>query len=92
MGMHPSGFWELTHAEFMTMYRGFVRARRRQVNDMLYTAWHVAALSRQQTLPEMKALLIDEEPSANQRELTVDEQIDMLRVWTAALGGTVVEV
>jgi hypothetical protein len=82
----------MTYAEFITMYRGYVRRQTNKTNEMIYTAWHTALFERQQKLPELNSILIDEKKNPDkQREQTPDEMLTICRMWNAALGGAEVE-
>ena len=54
-------------------------------NQMAWTAWHTAALMRQKKLPQLQKLM--HSSKRRSRVQTVDEQIAMARMITAAFGG-----
>ena len=91
LGLQPSEFWALTYAEFVAMAEGYVRAQRRRTNELVYLAWHVAALSRQPKLPELQSLM-QAEDDHRKKDQTPDEMLAMVRMLNAAMGGVEVEV
>lgn len=75
------------------MAEGYRRRRIDYLNDLTALAWNTAALSRQKTLPELKTLLIDDDPKPDQpKQQTTEEMIAMARMITLAYGGEIVEV
>jgi hypothetical protein len=91
LGLLPREFWALTYSEFAAMAAGYARAQKRRTNELVYLAWHVAALSRQTRLPELSSLL-QAEDETRKREQTPDEMLTMVRMLNAAMGGVEVEV
>lgn len=87
MGLKPAEFWALTISEFREMVRGFVRRQRQRFNECIYTAWHVALFNRQQKLPPLKDVLLDDEPQESLKEKSPEETLAFFRVLNAALGG-----
>ncbi len=73
------------------MAAGYARAQKRRTNELVYLAWHVAALSRQPKLPELRSLMQPEESNHSQNQ-TPDEMLSMVRMLNAAMGGVEVEV
>lgn len=75
------------------MCEGYRKREINRVNELLYLAWHIAALERQKKLPSLKSLMqkVDEKAKPH-KEQTVDEQIAMCRLLNAAFGGEFVEV
>ena len=82
--MSPDQFWLLTPSELFKMYQHHIKTRKQIMDNMLYHAWHVAALSRQQKLPELSELL---KSKPEQRKQTDDQMMAMARLLNAALGG-----
>jgi hypothetical protein len=79
----------MTFAEFDEVLEGYKRRQRDNTNDLLYLAWHVAVWSRcdPKDFPKnLKDVLIKDKPQPT-REMTVDEQLAMLRLMNAAFGG-----
>ncbi len=91
LGLLPHEFWALTYAEFAAMAEGYARAQKRRTNELVYLAWHVAALSRQPKLPELSSLMQTEDET-RKRDQTPDEMLTMVRMLNAAMGGVEVEV
>ena len=89
MGLKPCEFWALTYAEFVEMLDGYNRVYTRKINDMLYHAWHVAALLRQERLPSLESIQIRDEKEHRQ---TDDEIMANCRRLNAMLGGIETEV
>lgn len=88
--MDPDRFWRLTIAEFSEMVDGYIRRQKNKRNELLYLAWHTAALIRQAELPALADLVQDEPKEPH--EQTPEEMIAVLRLINAAYGGNVVEV
>jgi len=75
------------------MAHGYVRKSRRKANERITSAWNTAYLTRARKLPDLKSLLIDEEPVVRiEHEQTDDEMLAMIRLLNAAWGGIEVEV
>ena len=91
--MKPSEFWALTFAEFDAMAKGFNRRQINRRNELMFAAWHCAAIARQKTLPELDDLLInpDEKPEPK-KEQTDTDMLNMCKMLNAMYGGEVVEV
>ena len=88
--LKPYEFWELTLAEFADIIDGYVRMQKRRTNELLYTAWHTAVLSRMKDIPSLKSILQDTETKPK-HEQTGDEMLAMCKLLNAAFGGEVVE-
>jgi hypothetical protein len=91
LGLLPREFWALTCTEFAAMAEGYARAQKRRTNELVYLAWHVAALSRQPKLPELSSLMQTED-DRRKKDQTPDEMLTMVRMLNAAMGGVEVEV
>ena len=89
--MRPSEFWALTHAEFFDMHDYYVKSLRRDRNRLVFTAWHVAALERQKTLPSLDSVLVDEDPTVEVKQQSVEDMMGVVRMINAAWGGEEVE-
>ena len=62
----------MTPAELML----YVECQQKRYEDMIFEAWHVAALQRVKKLPSLKSLLTPKKKqSVKQKELTVDDRI-----------------
>ena len=88
MGLKPDEFWKLTQAELLVMAEGYTKKKKQQAKEMIYLAWHVAALNRAKELPSLDSLLRDSEPEKPQ---TDEQMMAMCKLMNAALGGKVVE-
>jgi hypothetical protein len=71
------------------MLDGYNRCRKRQINDMIYTAWHTAVLSRVKDIPSLDSLMAGTE---RKKEQTNEEMMAMAKILNAAFGGTYTEV
>lgn len=89
--MSPSDFWELTYAEFYNICEAYKQKHTRHNNELISLAWYTAVLSRQEKLPELKSLLIDENTNES-RQQTDEEMMAMCKILNAAYGGEVVEI
>ena len=91
--MRPCDFWALTYAEFYEMAQGYRRRQIKKRNELIYHAWHVEALSRQQKLPELKSLMQNVERSADPpKQQTEEDMIAMCKLLNVAFGGNEVVV
>jgi hypothetical protein len=64
----------------------------RRRNELMFVAWHTAALSRQNRLPEFKSLIQDEDEQPEEMEMSDDEIMNRCKLLNAALGGRFIEV
>lgn len=71
------------------MVEGYSKRKTNRTNELLYLAWHIAALSRVQKIPELESLYIKDEKIHKQ---TDEDMMAMARVLNAAFGGVEVEV
>lgn len=89
MNMNPHEFWALTYAEFMEMVDGYQRRKEQQLDELIYLAWHIAALNRypgNKKLPSLKSLL---KKSKGKNEQTAEEMMAMAKSLTLAFGGDI---
>lgn len=87
--MASERFWSLTYAEFVAEYDGWVGRTKEKYKEMLWSAWHVAALSRQRKLPDLKTLLRDDDKRTEPQ--SAEQMMAMARILNAAFGGEEVE-
>lgn len=80
------------YSEFIEMLDGYSRGLIRKANEAIYLAWHIAMLERQNPIPDLKDILIDENEPIERHEQTDDEKMAMCRMLNAAYGGTEVAV
>ena len=73
MGLDPDRFWKLTLPEVFREMRAAVKRSRREHNERMGHAWHVAALYRSQKMPKLKQLLISETHGQKPRRQTWQE-------------------
>jgi hypothetical protein len=92
MGMDSEKFWELTPAEFKTVFDGFERSKKEKINELLFVAWHTAYFTRVQKPPQLKEVLIDIDKVEPKPAQTPEQMVVACKLITAALGGTFVEV
>jgi hypothetical protein len=92
MKLRPAEFWALTFAEFREMVSGYARVQRQRINECIYTAWHTALFNRQQKLPALRDVLLDDDKGADLQEQTPEQALAFFRVLNAALGGSEVVV
>lgn len=93
MELKPSEFWALTFAEFDAMAKGYNRRQINRRNELMFAAWHTAAIARQKTLPELDDLLIDPDKKPEpKKEQTDADMLNMCRMLNAMYGGEVVEI
>lgn len=89
LGLKPAEFWDLTPAEFRVMHKGYLKARTRRINEMIYQAWRTADLIKAAELPELQSLLLEETPRRKAKQ-TVEDQVMRLSALAIALGGEVI--
>jgi len=89
IGLNIEQYWDMTPREFQIYIKAHQKAKKEKYNELLYLAWHTAALSRQEKLPELEEILKDkseEEPKAAQTEA---EMLATMKIITAMHGGIV---
>lgn len=91
MGILPSVFWTLTPAEMYGMVTGYRKNQTLEANKHIVLAWNTAALSRQDKIPDLKTLLIDDSPKKSE-PMTDEQMLAKARVLNALWGGEVLEV
>lgn len=85
----PDQFWDMTYAEWGLVADGFIKRMQHSHDDRMHLAWHIAGLMRQKELPPLADLFISDKPE--QKEQSAEDMINAAMLWTAALGGEVVE-
>lgn len=74
------------------MAKGFNRRQINRRNELMFAAWHCAAIARQKTLPDLDDLLIDPDKKPEpKKEQTDADMLNMCRMLNAMYGGEVVE-
>jgi len=91
LGLKPHEFWALTFAEFTAMVEAYQRTQTNKRNDLVTLAWLTASLSRQQKMPALKSLLIEEKPKVS-KEQAPEQMVNACKTIAAALGGNFIEV
>lgn len=86
--MKPSEFWPLTWGEFAIIRDGFIKRLVERNNKARTAAWLCAAWTRSKEMPDLKDVLVKDEP---QEETTEKEMISMFKILTAQMGGQIVE-
>ena len=69
------------------MADGYNRRQKNMLDELMYHAWHSAALLRVNKLPSLKSLMQTENKAQS-----VDDMLAMVKMLNAAFGGEVVEV
>jgi hypothetical protein len=77
----------LTYSEFAEILEGYNRCRKQQIKDMIYIAWHTAALTRIKEIPSLSSLMQETEKKKVQ---TDEEMMAMAKILNAAFGGSTV--
>ena len=83
-GLEPEGFWRITPRELVARLEGARRRLTAEQDGRAWHAWHVAALMRQEKLPDLASLLSSTEQKPAQ---TPDEQVIALDELFLAWGG-----
>lgn len=91
IGVSQSELWELTFAEFFDIQGEYIKARKRQRNELYTSAWYAAYFSRVKDMPKLDEYLMEVEKPAAPREMTDEEIQNACKLWCLAMGGTVVE-
>jgi len=74
------------------MAKGFNRRQINRRNELMFAAWHTAAIARQKTLPDLDDLLIDPDKKPEpKKEQTDADMLNMCKMLNAMYGGEVVE-
>lgn len=79
----------ITPYEVGLMIEIYNQDKREHYNSLLSHAWHVAAFSRQEKLPELQDVLINDEDSNPQQKS--EQMIAKAKFLTAMFGGDIVE-
>lgn len=87
LGLKPSEFWNLTHAEFMAMHKGYYKRRDEHCNERTIQAYQTAIWSRCDKIPELDSVLIKDE--AEKPKQTDEQKAAILKGITAKMGGKI---
>lgn len=84
LGQSPATFWDLSFREYQLAVDGLVKARQRQIDDMIFLAHQSASLAayayhQPKKLPKLDALLQPAKPAAPGKAQGADEQIAVLK-------------
>lgn len=64
----------------------------RSHNERMHLAWHIAALTRgKKGLPTLRSMMQKSTRSRRQKPQTWQQQLMIAKMWTAVMGGTVVD-
>lgn len=74
----------MTFRETQAVIDGSVKRFEREHDDRAWLAWHIEGLRRTKRLPKLKTLLHNSKPEKKRRQ-TVEEQIAIAKMWTAAV-------
>jgi len=85
-GQDAALFWQLTFRETQAIIDGSANRLKREHDDRAWLVWHIEALHRMKRLPKLKTLLHNAKPEKKRQ--TIEEQIAMARMWTAAVNRT----
>ena len=85
LSLDPDRFWRLTPKQIKQEMEARLNVLQREHNERAWVAWHIAALSRQKTLPKLSKLQVRVGEKARQ---TPKEIASSLRVILAAHGGS----
>lgn len=86
----------MTYTELIAMSDGYARRQKGRYNELIYAAWHTAALTAAamsgKKLPSLDSLLHKNENQNKPRKQQTDEEMmAMARLLNAAFGGEVIE-
>jgi hypothetical protein len=82
-GFSPDAFWALTPREYAAHMRGAAKRIERERDDLMWLAWHVAALSRTSRFPALEDL---RRPAGPKRKMTPEEFEAVRLAWESHLG------
>lgn len=82
--MKHEEFYDLTPAEFEEVFKGYQDRRKRDLEDLVYQAWHVAKLSRLKDIPNLEDLF-NRKPE--KKPQTDEEMLAKARILNALFGG-----
>jgi hypothetical protein len=82
-GQSPDTFWRRTLREIRAVLEGVGNRMRREHDERMSLAWHVAALTRATKMPKLRELMIG--PQREARPQTMDEQKAAIDGWLAVL-------
>jgi hypothetical protein len=89
LGLTHDQFWDLTPDEFEELCIGHGVRRKRQLEDLVYLAWHTAKFNRAKNIPDLQTIL-NSKPKAKKQ--TDEQMMAMARLLNAAFGGVEVTV
>ena len=88
----PVEFWELTVAEFIYLIAGYQERERRKINAATTLAYKTALFQRQEKLPTLDSLLIEEENSPKEKRMTDEEMLVMMKDMAMVYGWEVKKI
>lgn len=91
MNMSAQDFLNLTRYEFVIKRKERDKAEIQRINEQRAQAWYVAMLERQPKLPDLKDILLSNEP-AHPPAQTPEQMLASLRMITMVMGGKITEV
>lgn len=85
-GYSHESFWDQTDRTLLLTIKAQDEKSQREHNRMAWAVWHTVALGRMKKLPPLSRLLYRAKKAVSQ---TIEQQIAMARMWTAAMGGKI---
>lgn len=70
--------------EIAVILDGEANRLRRDRNNLAWLAWHTAAMTRMKKMPKLRDVMV-EDGARKRRAQTIDEQIAIAKMWTAAV-------
>lgn len=83
MGIKPSEFWDMTHAEMNIIFKVYKAQMEEKAKEIKWLVWTTAALIRCEEMPDLDDWLEAKE----KKEQTPDEMVTMARLLNAMYGG-----
>lgn len=81
-GFDPAAFWFLTPRLYLVQMRGVRDRLKREQEDRAWSAWHIAALSRVETLPEY-SVFVGDRPKVQPPEVQQQMLVALAQAWGA---------
>ena len=89
IGLSIDQYWDMTPREFQIHIKAHQKLKKEKRTELLYLAWHTAALTRQEEFPDLKEVLKDPTEEKPKLAQTEAEMLSSIKAITAMFGGNV---
>jgi len=88
IGLTIEQYWDMTPREFQIHIKAHEKLKKEKRDELLYLAWHTAALTRQEEFPKFEEVL-KETPQKPKKPQTEAEMLATMKLITAMHGGNI---